>query len=950
MTERGAWIWDTGEASPRNGWRCFRRDIESSPELPGAILSITADTQYIVWVNGVEVARGPARGHTHRWQLDRVDVSDQWRPGGPNSIAVLVHHLGVSTFSYRRARGGLIARLEDPDGEVLCATDRDWLVATHTGYEARAPRMSMQLGFSEIYDARLWSEDWTTQPPVGQCWVRAAVIGDSGVAPWGDLVPASTPQLTANRHELGEAIVTSTVEPFADSRVVDLRAAMIPDSADHADRLAYAGFLLGVIGVAEAGEVILVHSDLDTPNGHAELAIDGAWVGQDSFSIWAPRSRAVRLHLAAGNHTFALDVSRRDQGLPFRLNLAGPATFSTLGTAREATEFVVVGPYVGTETTTRHPNKPLHPDVCSVPATDREQVLSLTEAPTEQSPWTASPLPIRPVNPANVSPVDVATSWSSPLSRRQGSGGRHTELLFDLGRRASGSIRLEVDAPAGTMFDVGGLEHVESGRREYPNESDGTDNTVRYVARAGKQRFTTSVRRGFRWVQVVVHKVDADDEIDFKVVAIDRRHPVTTVGDFACSNPDLTRIWQMSRDTLSACMLDTYVDSPLYEQAAWVGDLWSAASGAAPLFAGADGLTRHGLQLAADSTKVQPLLNSHSVSGWDNVIPNWSLLWVLACRDHWRRTGDRAWLRKIWPTLESVTNEFLGHLDERGLLSITAWNFLDWAPIDQPDEGVVTHQNCLLVLALEVLASLADELGSPKGDVLRQHASEVREAVNRWLWSDTDEAYVDCLRGSGAQSVIRSVHSQVMALFCGVAPSEYRNGLLGRIVEPPPHWVRVGSPWMTNFVYPVLAEHGFTRTMVETMLDDFSVMLEKDAITCWETFPRAAGEGRLTRSHCHAWSAVPAAALTTYVLGVRPTSPGWTHIEVQPQPSGLDWARGTVLLPDGSRMHVEWVSDERGLELSVRAPEWVQIDARLPSGVKGTVSLESDHRSPASDG
>ena len=87
------------------------------------------------------------------------------------------------------------------------------------------------------------------------------------------------------------------------------------------------------------------------------------------------------------------------------------------------------------------------------------------------------------------------------------------------------------------------------------------------------------------------------------------------------------------------------------------------------------------------------------------------------------------------------------------------------------------------------------------------------------------------------------------------------------------------------------------------------MMLDHGATTCWEVYPISpvAEDGdQLSRSHCHAWSAAPAAFLPERVLGIRPLAPGWTKVLVAPEPCGLEWAEGSVPLPGAGRIDVSW--------------------------------------------
>ena len=89
-------------------------------------------------------------------------------------------------------------------------------------------------------------------------------------------------------------------------------------------------------------------------------------------------------------------------------------------------------------------------------------------------------------------------------------------------------------------------------------------------------------------------------------------------------------------------------------------------------------------------------------------------------------------------------------------------------------------------------------------------------------------------------------------------------------------------------------------------------MLDAGATTWWELW-------NPDGSWCHGWSAGPTYLLTTHILGVQPTAPGWRSFEVRPQPCGLEWAQGTVPTPLGD-VAVEWRVEDGRCKTVVRAP------------------------------
>lgn len=970
LTTGAAWIWGGDEDSPRNAWRCFVRRFDLPPGTAAAALRITADARYVAYVNGIVVGDGPVRGYAERWQLDTVDIGRFLRPTGPNTVAVLVHHPGVSTFSYRRARAGLLAEIRF-EGAPLdsIGTDTSWLTAPHAGYDSRANRMSMQLGFTELFDARRFPADWATATAsVEDGWTAARVIGPAGVPPWSTIEPRDIPPLTQRRITATAVAALGTVTTFDESHVIDLRTAMDPSSPEHANRLAYAGFLAFGLRVSSPAVVTLAFAGGDIGTETNPLAIDGAWVPPEEFHDGAPKLRCLRRALEAGDHIVIVDVSRRDPGTAFRVAAHGDSagTVAFVSPSGGSAEFLAIGPLEDNgQPHPLIPDRPLFPRVPAVPTGLRAAVGAVR---TAEELMAVHPS-VREVPSALVSPVDVMVNSASPPERcamrippswhhLDGedpvlvpvTAGRDTEVVFDLGHETCGFVSIDVDAPAGTVIDICGFEWMADDAREYTSHADNTDNSFRYVADEGRQRYVSPVRRGMRYCQLIVRRPAITPDapvIVHDISVIESLYPTTPIGSYECSDPALNDIWTISQRTVRTCMLDAYVDSPVYEQTAWVGDLYSSAQSAQYALGDSEPLTVRCLRLAADSAVQTPLINSHSASGWDNVIPNWSFLWVLACRNLWHRTGDTAFLESVWPAIWSALEAFHAHCAD-GLLDIQAWNFIDWAPIDQPDDGIVTHQNCLFAMAYDAAAEIAAALDRPEAASARSMAAELRTSINARLWSEAAGAYIDCVHADGRRSNVVSVHTQVLALLAGIATGDRRRRLSDLVADPPPTWVPIGSAWMTTFLYEALAHNGRVHDMLDLIRHHFGLMLDHGATTCWETFPGAQADDRLTRSHCHAWSATPARFLPAWVLGVRPSPEGWSRILVAPEPCDLEWAHGKVPLAGGNHVEVSWTRRAQMLNLEVLAPETVQVDARLPAGFDGTVTVTTHPRADAS--
>jgi hypothetical protein len=88
----------------------FRRVFDLD-EVPGRLpLRVSADSRYVLWVNGTEIGRGPIRSQPRRLRYDSYDIADHLRPGR-NGVAVLVTYYGhANSFWQPAASSGVMGR------------------------------------------------------------------------------------------------------------------------------------------------------------------------------------------------------------------------------------------------------------------------------------------------------------------------------------------------------------------------------------------------------------------------------------------------------------------------------------------------------------------------------------------------------------------------------------------------------------------------------------------------------------------------------------------------------------------------------------------------------------------------------------------------------------------------------------------------------------------------
>ncbi|WP_168119052.1 family 78 glycoside hydrolase catalytic domain [Paenibacillus sp. HB172176] len=959
------WIWSDGERSPRNEWLMFRKsfELDSTADMADTELKITADSRYVVFLNGKKLGFGPVRSWPKQLAYDCYSAGQLLKPG-KNTIAVLVMHWGVTNFAYFRGRGGLLAELinrTSPNGSyAIVKSDDSWSWTKPDGYDSRAVRMSVQLAFAEVIDGRSWDENWMAVDFDDRNWLAANVIGDVGMEPWSNLQPRDIPFLTEEPVYPRKLQAVHNVKADQIWATVDIANHMMPETTWHLGPCFFSGYMATMLHAEEETSATICFL-YGVPSAPLFVTLNGMAIDPDSYER-DDVNLYINVALKQGDNFFLVDVSGAHRpmlqwSIGIKANASvqfvSPVDGSTMNGECEHSPFIAIGPFEAVDHQNPLGPKPVlgrdHPDELAV-----RTIQSWPELAVSMKEWISS-VPSSLVTDvhvlgqclwkdtiARISPdkrmeqLVIPSADKAVIETKQG---EDIEIIIDFGEQRSGYLSFAVEASAGTILDFYGYEFQDERGIQHTYR---LNNTLRYMCRDGFQSYESFVSRGFRYLMLTVRgNGEAVRFHDLKL--IQSHYPVADTGEFQCSDDRLNRLWEISRRTVKLCMMDTFVDCPTYEQAYWVGDVRNVSLTHYYLF-GDEQIVERCLRLVPGSRDQSPLYCSQVPSGWNNVIPNWTFLWIIACEEFVHRTGKTAFAVDILPDMAYTIAHYLNYRTDEGLLEIDAWNLLDWAPIDQPDSGVVTHQNMLLVKALASAAYVAREAGRQDlaADFAEQ-ANHLKRAINKHLWSEEHQAYIDCIHADGRRSDILSMHSQVMALLCDIAEPTRKTVLQRYMTSPPSSFVPFGSPFMSFLYHEVLAELGLIKEIVDDIRNKWGIMLEYDATTCWETFPgrKEATYGKtLSRSHNHAWSAGPGYSLPKYVLGVQAMSSGFRQVVVAPQPGGLTWANGKVPIPGGDVVEVRWrATPDKKMDLTIHAPSHVQINPELPSGFTGEIRV-----------
>jgi alpha-L-rhamnosidase len=929
------WIWDRGEEKPRNYWLCFRRNFILDTSIDDAVMKITADSRYILYLNGHRIGNGPVRCWPNEQAYDTWYVKDYIRHGA-NTIAVLVTHFGTSNFQYLIGRGGLLAQLDFyKDGEVIqtLATDKSWLNTVHKGYIRSPIRITIQQPWTEIYDARKFDSRWYEPSYDESNWENCIELGETGMKPWTKLVLSNIPHLTEDPVYPVRPLSLKEVLPLKQNILINYRDNFYPGDHD-ACLKRYMGYM---------ATFIISPKDMTGRMSFSTIKR----VKLNGLDLNAVNNQDLTVKLKKGANLLLIDISQKDfhQRLEISFDFDEKIEFKAPCVNDENIKFITIGPFLSETLYHQRPSDtkdeilPVCPEYDGVWYNDgeldkyAEWIKPIANDMISEDNVLAMCIKKKVIKEYDLDYHEYGNMISSndSFTEIKPFTEGDIEFIVDFGKEVTGFIEFDIEAPKGTTLDFYMFESMADGIIEH---TYGLHNTLRYISKDGRQSYRSNIRRGFRYLMVTVRGLKDIMRI-YSLKMYLSTYPVVEAGQFKSSDYLLNEIWEISKHTTRLCMEDTFVDCPAYEQTFWVGDSRNESLINYYCF-GAYNLSDRCLRLVIPSIYRSGLPESQVPSGWANIIPAWSFLWMMACREYYVFSGVKNLLKEVYPHLIQTAKNACKYLNKDCLFEISAWNIVDWADMDTPDSGIITHQNALLVKALNDVASIADILKkTDDAEWLRKTADSIRESINKHLWSDQEHAYVDSINADGHVSNVISLQTNIFAYLCGCVPDERKAIIESYLANPPKHFVKIGSPFMAFFYFEALAKINRLDLVLDFIRKEWGFMLEKDATTCWEMF-HGWGLSRYTRSHCHAWSSAPVYFMGAYILGIRPAKPGFAEVLIEPRLCGLKWAKGTVPTPYGY-IEVSCFDNTDKIDIQIKKPSAIKAKLVLPDSVKKAI-------------
>jgi alpha-L-rhamnosidase len=897
-----AFVWVSNPRSYRNQFVSFSQSVDR-PACGPLWLHLFADTRFRLFVNGAFVAYGPGRFVTQFPEFDSFDLWPMLKPG-TNHLRVEVNFYGASSYqTMPDGQPGFIAAGQSADGSINFVTPGNWQALAHQAWDSNAPLFSFAQNPAEICDLRLLGAELASgaaSPPI--------TLPDH-TAPWGTLRPRSAPYPDYHLLKPHTMLVAGPLQN--DKQLLCVQS----HSPDPTPRIA---------GQQHPKRSILswIHSPV-----RQSVQIDCLWTDIELNGRPLVRHQPNVL----GNHE--ITTLHLQAGWNYLT-----AVFAVL---TEYWSFLLGYPHgSGISWHARPDHHETHPFLVSgleldpPPPPPRVAPERFTPPPG----WSPDSGAVDRVTPARRMAwdcfADRGVVRNLPFQRFDEAStlcGGDVSWSFDFMDQFYGHPVLEVEAPAGTIIDIGYDDWMrDDGAVNLYNSNPFTDSADRFVLPGGRTRIDVCNPRGGRYLQVTARTKDPHSgtaTVTIQLVAVRQRTLLSLGGHFlACGDQTMDWVCSTALRTLVASTDESYADCPWRERGSYLGD-------------GYVNIHLH-LLLSADARVVQRTLRIFSEAQLANgmlppVAPAWlrrphpdfALIWILCLHDYWALTGDLTLANEVWPSVECLWHSSAWSTHDSGLWSEDSGRlFIDWGVLLEERLGPAnTTLNLFRFAAAQALSALSAARGSPADAVaFSGQAAAIKTRCENLLWCDQEGRFLPSLDGSTP-----AVHANILALLFGVGdPHRILAYLVPRLRKNFATGIELGQHagyvelYFFHYLLPALARHHHHALAEDLIFQHYGFLRNLGFVTLSECFSRA---HRKVGSCCHSWSGAPALYFARHILGLRQMKAGnvsdWLVDPVSPT---YNAAEGKIAHRDGS-IALRWQRVGKRIHVSASAPPSVRL-------------------------
>ena len=496
-------------------------------------------------------------------------------------------------------------------------------------------------------------------------------------------------------------------------------------------------------------------------------------------------------------------------------------------------------------------------------------------------------------------PIEPSSIVRTAVGRKVGGGSNYA--LYDFGEEVTGMLSFRLSAPRGREIEIVHGEFLRNGRLPDHAIVGNPGNPRRVVdtfVADGASQYTHWFRRyGLRYLEF--RWQGGDVAVEPPEILVTELGGLETP-PLGCSDPLFEKMHEISCRTLRCCLHEKYENCPWREQSICEYDARNQMLFGYPLWGNYDRAAAM-LRLFGAAEKDHGYLPAIAPSMSGTTIPMFTFAWMGAVCDHAWYSGDDTLLREQLPRIRRMLKKILAwrkgdlYTIPESLPGAWVWNYCEPGELEFRTNPPNAFYNLYLHEALTDLAKALRRLGDAAGAADYERTAAALAKACEAYWDEERGVYADSLASDGTREVF-SGHVQALFLAQGLVPKDRVPRVIAAIREG-----KVKMPELSALRYLVkgVFEHGTDddrRWMHGKIREIYGGMIAAGATTWWEATSGAdyAESGSL----CHGWSALPSWYIAEYILGVRPTSPGYATYEVKPRVPGVT-ASGRVMTPRG---------------------------------------------------
>ncbi|MFT4233554.1 MAG: family 78 glycoside hydrolase catalytic domain [Microbacterium sp.] len=544
------------------------------------------------------------------------------------------------------------------------------------------------------------------------------------------------------------------------------------------------------------------------------------------------------------------------------------------------------------------------------------------------------------IEPDPTPPVRVVREFT-PTERARPLGVR----VYDLGENIAGRCRITLlsPLPEPTTITLVHGEHLDgTGRVDTTNLTmpydQGRERQVfqwQATGRPAESAEPSFAYYGFRYVEVRGLPATAEIELVACVLHSDVADTLQVDTDDAV----FARLATAARRTALNNLHGVPEDCPTREQAAWTGDMASAAEWDLAALDMRSLLSKWIVDLG-DSQGADGAISGIAPDPRGIVMPPdpvWGSALHRVLWGHWRHYGDAAVVEAALPSLRAWAGYILDRIGESGIVDGFAASYgHDWLALEQtPPELLHT---AAAIDTLEVLHRLEGEVAGRRGDEPDARVETLRRNAARRFVSE------DGLVANGSQG------AHAAALATGIVEPRLVGAVRAHLVaDIRGRGGRVSTGFAaTRWLVEVLTEAGEHELIAAVLRQPaepgVGAMLASGPGTLWENWwidPANTGTGSLD----HVGLGAPFAAwLVRAAAGLSPAAAGWRRARFAPHAiSGTDRIRVTLVTPRGE-IEGGWHRSGREIVAELVCPPEVEVEVDLGEGGLRLLVTGGSHR------